>query len=64
MPRETDVAKFSRLPGIHERGIGPFVIKDTMRVFVPKNLVVLDEIDHVDLEATERLVELPCRLFL
>jgi hypothetical protein len=64
VPRETDIAKFSRLPGIHERGIGPFVIKDPMRVFVPKNLVVLDEIDHVDLEATERLVELPRRFFL
>ena len=28
VPRETDIAEFSRFPGFHERGIGPFVIKD------------------------------------
>src|SRR5450759_979958 len=63
VPRETNIAEFSRLPSLHERGIGPFVIKDPVRVFVPEHLVVLDEIDHVDLEATERFVELPPRFF-
>jgi hypothetical protein len=64
VPRETDIAEFSRFPGLHERGIGPFVIKDPVGVLVSEHLVVLDEIDHVDLEATERLVELPRRFFL
>jgi len=63
VPRETDIAQFSSFSGLHERGIRPFVIKDPMRVFVTEHLVVLDEIDHVDLEAAERLVELP-RCFL
>jgi hypothetical protein len=62
--RETDISEFARFPGLHECGIGPFVIKDSVRVFVPEHFVVLDEIDHVDLEATERLVELPRRFFL
>src|SRR5664280_1408911 len=59
VPRKTDVAEFARLPGLHERGVGPFVIEDPVRVFVPEHLVVLDEVDHLDPEATERLVELP-----
>src|ERR1022692_2278218 len=58
VPRKTDIAEFSSFPGLHERGIGSFVIKDPVRVFVSDHFVVLDEIDHVDLEATERLVKL------
>src|SRR5664280_3735078 len=44
VPRETNIAEFSRFPSLDERGIGPFVIKDPVRVFVPEHLVVLDEI--------------------
>src|SRR5450759_1960782 len=51
VPRETYIAEFSRFPGLHERGIGSFVIKDSVRVFVSEHLVMLNEIDHVDLEA-------------
>src|ERR1035438_2554147 len=36
VPRETDIAEFSRFPSLHEGGIGPFVIKDPVRVFVPE----------------------------
>jgi hypothetical protein len=62
--RETDIADFPRFPSLHERGIGSFFIKDPVRVFIPEYLVVLDEIDHFYLEATERLVELSRRFFL
>jgi hypothetical protein len=61
VPRKTDIAEFYSFPGLHERGIRSFVIKDPVRVSVSDHLVVLDEINHVDLEATERLVKLLCR---
>ena len=52
------------LPDLHERGIGRFVIKDPVRVFLPEQLVVLDEVDHINLEAAERFVELPSKCLL
>ena len=53
VPSKTDIAEFSRVSGLQQCGIGPFVSKDPVRVFVAEHLVVLDEIDNVDLEAVE-----------
>src|SRR5437868_1574574 len=64
MSGESDVAKLAGLAGRDQRGIGPFLIKNTMRIFEAKNFMMLDKIDAVELQALEGFVELfGCFLF-
>src|SRR5438105_14828882 len=64
MSGESDVAKLAGLAGRDQRGIGPFLIKNTMRIFEAKNFMMLDKIDAVELQTFERFVELFSSLFL
>jgi hypothetical protein len=57
---KTDVAKLSRLSRLDQRGVCAFIVEDPMRVFEPKHLMVLHEVDTVDAKATKRFVQLSC----
>ena len=60
---EADVAELSRLSRLDERSVGAVVVEDAVRILVAQDLVVLDQVDAVGLQATQRLVDLPRGLF-
>src|SRR5438132_4976616 len=64
VPRESDVANSTRIASLDQRGVGPLLVKDPVRVLVPENLVVLDEVDAIDPEPPERFFQLAGRLLL
>ena len=64
VPGEADVAELARLPGLDQRRVGAVLVEDAVRILVADDLVVLDQVDAVGLQAAERLVELPRRFLL
>ena len=64
MTSETDETNLTGVARLYERGVGPLLVEDAMRIFVTKNLVVLDQIDVIGLHSLQRLLELFCRSFL
>src|SRR6185295_11640820 len=60
---KADVAELSRFARLAESGIGAVFVEDAMRILIAEDLVVLDQIDAVGLQATQRLFQLP-RSFL
>ncbi len=47
---EADKTDLPRLPRLHQRRVGSFLVKNTMGVFVPDNFMVLDQVDTVGLQ--------------
>ena len=60
---EADVAELARLPRLEERRVGAVVVEDAVRILVADDLVVLDQVDAVGLQAAQGLVELPGGFF-
>ena len=47
---KSDVANFPGRPRFNQGGIGAFLVKDPVGIFVSENLVMLYEIDTIDSE--------------
>ena len=60
---EADVTELPRFARLDERRIGAVVIENAVRILVAENLVVLDQVNAVGLEATEGLFDLPSGFF-
>src|SRR5262249_60717752 len=56
---EADVAERARLARLDERRVGTVCSENAMRMLVAENLVVLDQVDAVGLEAAEGFFQLP-----
>src|SRR5438128_2677365 len=64
MAGKADVANLAGLASLCESGVCSFIVKDAMRVFVPENFMMLDQVDTVHLQTLERFIQLPGRLLL
>jgi hypothetical protein len=60
---EADVTELARFARLDERPVGAVVIENAVRILVAENLVVLDQVNAVGLEATERFFDLSGRFF-
>src|SRR5579871_5631754 len=61
---KADVAKLARLTRLDQGRVRTLLIEDSMRVFEPDDLMVLDQVDPVSLQAPEGLVQLSSGLRL
>ena len=61
--RRSDSSSWRAASRFEERAVRPLLVEDAVRVLVANDLVVLHEVDAVHLEASERVVQLPERLF-
>ena len=64
MAGEADIPNLAGIACLHKCGVGSFIIKDAMRIFVPQNFMMLDEIDALDLQTLKRFIQLPGRFLL
>src|SRR5207253_8354339 len=55
---EPDVADLAGLARVEERAVRAFLVENAVRILVAQNLVMLNEIDMVGLQALQRFVEL------
>src|SRR5687768_4504112 len=58
---KADVADLAGRPRIDERGVGPVIVKHPVRILVANHFMVLDQVDRVDAEPSQRLVQLAFR---
>jgi hypothetical protein len=63
MAREPDIPNLAGITCAHECGICSLIIKDAMRIFIPEDFMMLDEIDAVDLQTLERFIQLSAASF-
>jgi hypothetical protein len=50
---EANVSELTSFPRLNESGIRPFFVENSIRIFVPEDFVVLNEIDVIYLQAVE-----------
>ena len=50
---EPDVAQLPGLTRLEQRRVGPLLIEDPMGILVSENLVMLDQVDVIHLQALE-----------
>jgi hypothetical protein len=53
VPSEANVSKLASFTRFNQSGIRSFFVEHSMRVFVPDDFVVLDEIDAINLQALQ-----------
>jgi hypothetical protein len=53
VPSETNVSELASFTRLNQGGIRPFFVEHSMRVFVPDDFVVLDEINAINLQALQ-----------
>ena len=58
MPGEADVPEFAHFLRLDQHGVGAFFVENAMRVLIPDDLMVLDQVDAVGLQPPERFLEL------
>ena len=63
MSRKPDEAQFAGLASLDERRVRSFLIKDSVRVFIAQDFVMLNEVDVVGLQPLKRPVQLLGGLF-
>src|SRR5712672_3194165 len=55
---EANMSEFACLPRLDQRGVGAVLVENAVRVVIPDNLMVLDQVNAVGLQAAEGFLEL------